>query len=176
MIGLLYKVCDVYYILAYFMISQFSFSYSFYSYVAHFKLLCVLFAEACSAFKTGMRCIDTYSKTCLKSQERKILEDHVAGARYTFRFLCDDPGFQSGTRIVVVVVVVVVLVLVLVLVIELLVVAVVVVVVVVVVLVALVVVVVVVVLVLVLVLVLLPVHVVAVVVVVIILAVLLQKF
>ncbi|GFG32947.1 hypothetical protein Cfor_05506, partial [Coptotermes formosanus] len=42
-----------------------------------------------------MRCIDAYSKTCLKSQDRKILEAHVAGARYTFRFLCDDAGFQS---------------------------------------------------------------------------------
>lgn len=50
---------------------------------------------SCSAFKTGMRCIDTYSKTCLKPHERKELEDHVAGARYTFRFLCDDAGFQS---------------------------------------------------------------------------------
>jgi len=109
----------VYYILSYFMISQFPSSYFFYSYVAHFKLLCVLFAEVCSAFKTGMRCIDTYSKNCLKAQERKILEDHVAGARYTFRFLCDDAGFQSGTSIVVVAVVVVVLVLVLVLVVEL---------------------------------------------------------
>jgi hypothetical protein len=47
-----------------------------------------------------MRCIDAYSKTCLKSQDRKILEAHVAGARYTFRFLCDDAGFQSGTCVV----------------------------------------------------------------------------
>ncbi|KAJ9583665.1 hypothetical protein L9F63_021988 [Diploptera punctata] len=42
-----------------------------------------------------MGCIDDYSKHCLNSRERKILEDHLAGARYTFRFLCDDPGFQS---------------------------------------------------------------------------------
>jgi hypothetical protein len=43
-----------------------------------------------------MGCIDEYSKTCLKPRDRKILENHVAGARYTFRFLCDDAGFQSG--------------------------------------------------------------------------------
>ena len=61
--------------------------------------MCLLFAEVCSAFKTGMRCIDMYSKTCLKPQDRKILEDHVAGARYTFRFLCDDAGFQSGIKV-----------------------------------------------------------------------------
>ncbi|XP_069688946.1 uncharacterized protein [Periplaneta americana] len=50
---------------------------------------------SCSAFKTGMGCIDEYSKNCLKPNDKKILEDHVAGARYTFRFLCDDAGFQS---------------------------------------------------------------------------------
>ena len=94
--------------LSYFMNSQFSFSYFFHTYVAHFQLLCVLFAEVCSAFKTGMRCIDAYAKDCLNPQDRKMLEDHVAGARYTFHFLCDDAGFQSGISVVVVVVVVVV--------------------------------------------------------------------
>lgn len=50
---------------------------------------------SCNAFKTGMGCMDEYSKECLTERDRKILEDHVAGARHTFRFLCDDPGFQS---------------------------------------------------------------------------------
>lgn len=44
-----------------------------------------------------MGCIDQYSKECLGERDRKMLEDHTAGARHTFKFLCDDPGFQSGS-------------------------------------------------------------------------------
>uniref|UniRef100_A0A1B6DVX2 DUF19 domain-containing protein n=1 Tax=Clastoptera arizonana TaxID=38151 RepID=A0A1B6DVX2_9HEMI len=50
---------------------------------------------SCSAFKTGMGCIDQYAKECLTEIGRKVLEDHTAGARHTFKFLCDDPVFQK---------------------------------------------------------------------------------
>ncbi|XP_075210982.1 uncharacterized protein LOC142318296 [Lycorma delicatula] len=50
---------------------------------------------SCRAFKEGMKCIDDYADACLNRRNRRILEDHVAGARHTFRFLCDDPSFQS---------------------------------------------------------------------------------
>ncbi|XP_014271844.1 uncharacterized protein [Halyomorpha halys] len=51
--------------------------------------------HACKAFKTGMGCMDAYFEDCLSENDRKIFESHVAGARHTFRFLCDDPGFQA---------------------------------------------------------------------------------
>ncbi|XP_063243025.1 uncharacterized protein LOC134542579 [Bacillus rossius redtenbacheri] len=50
---------------------------------------------SCRAFKTGMGCIDEYAARCMSEKDRLVLEDHVAGARYTFTFLCDDPGFQA---------------------------------------------------------------------------------
>nr|CAD7568667.1 unnamed protein product [Timema californicum] len=50
----------------------------------------------CSAFKTGMGCIEEYANQCLSPRDHKVLEDHVAGAKHTFRFLCDDPGFQKA--------------------------------------------------------------------------------
>lgn len=50
---------------------------------------------ACSSFKAGMKCIDDYSHKCLAAAEQKKLEDYIVGARYTFRFLCDDPTFQA---------------------------------------------------------------------------------
>uniref|UniRef100_A0A8D8Q9A5 Uncharacterized protein n=2 Tax=Cacopsylla melanoneura TaxID=428564 RepID=A0A8D8Q9A5_9HEMI len=50
---------------------------------------------ACSSFKTGMKCFDDYSRHCLAVSEQKKLEDYIVGARYTFRFLCDDPAFQA---------------------------------------------------------------------------------
>ncbi|KAI5713154.1 hypothetical protein M8J76_011387 [Diaphorina citri] len=42
-----------------------------------------------------MKCFDDYSRNCLAAAEQKKLEDYIVGARYTFRFLCDDPAFQS---------------------------------------------------------------------------------
>jgi hypothetical protein len=50
----------------------------------------------CSAFKTGMQCIDQYAELCLNARERKLMNENVAGARHTFAYLCDDPLFQSG--------------------------------------------------------------------------------
>ncbi|XP_046675121.1 uncharacterized protein LOC124363894 [Homalodisca vitripennis] len=50
---------------------------------------------SCSAFKIGMGCMDDFAKKCLSHQDRQTLEAHVAGARYTFKFLCDDPVFQA---------------------------------------------------------------------------------
>ncbi|XP_066904787.1 uncharacterized protein [Halyomorpha halys] len=47
------------------------------------------------AFQTGMGCIDTYSQECLSDKDRKIFESHIAGARHTFHFLCNDPGFRE---------------------------------------------------------------------------------
>ncbi|XP_039275504.1 uncharacterized protein LOC111044446 [Nilaparvata lugens] len=49
----------------------------------------------CSAFKTGMNCMNSYARECLNPDSRRIMEDHVAGAKHTFSFLCDDPSFQS---------------------------------------------------------------------------------
>ncbi|PSN42456.1 hypothetical protein C0J52_18916 [Blattella germanica] len=42
-----------------------------------------------------MGCINDYADNCLNPREKKILEDNLAGAKHTFRFLCDDAGFQS---------------------------------------------------------------------------------
>ncbi|XP_046675120.1 uncharacterized protein LOC124363893 [Homalodisca vitripennis] len=50
---------------------------------------------SCSAFKIGMGCMDEFAKKCLSHQDRQTLEAHVAGARHTFKFLCDDPVFQA---------------------------------------------------------------------------------
>ncbi|XP_068083748.1 uncharacterized protein [Anabrus simplex] len=50
---------------------------------------------ACSAFKLGMGCMDDFSQTCLSVRDRRLLDDQVAGARHTFKFLCDDPDFQT---------------------------------------------------------------------------------
>ena len=48
-------------------------------------------------FKTGMACVDEYKNKCLPLRQRQAIERGVAGAKYTFAFLCDDPVFQSGT-------------------------------------------------------------------------------
>lgn len=50
---------------------------------------------SCRAFKGGMSCIDHYKDNCLHRRQQLNLERHVAGARHTFAFLCDDPVFQS---------------------------------------------------------------------------------
>lgn len=50
----------------------------------------------CRGFKIGMGCMDDFGKRCLSYQERQTMEAHVAGARHTFKFLCDDPVFQTG--------------------------------------------------------------------------------
>ncbi|XP_054267023.1 uncharacterized protein LOC128989177 [Macrosteles quadrilineatus] len=50
---------------------------------------------SCSAFKIGMGCMDTFANTCLSTTDKQTLDAHVAGARHTFKFLCDDPVFQS---------------------------------------------------------------------------------
>lgn len=47
-----------------------------------------------------MGCIDKYYEDCLSENDRKIFEMHVIGARHTFKFLCDDPGFQAGELLI----------------------------------------------------------------------------
>ncbi|XP_042868045.1 uncharacterized protein LOC122250620 [Penaeus japonicus] len=53
----------------------------------------------CKAFKGGMSCVDRYTSSCLKPEERTELEQHLKGARSFLAFLCDDPVFQRGKRI-----------------------------------------------------------------------------
>lgn len=48
------------------------------------------------AFKVGMNCIDDYSESCLTNEQRKKVENSVMGAKYTFKFLCDDARFKAG--------------------------------------------------------------------------------
>ncbi|XP_049855523.1 uncharacterized protein LOC126336085 [Schistocerca gregaria] len=48
----------------------------------------------CRGFKTGMSCIDSYSR-CIDEPMRRLLDEQVAAARYFFMFLCDDPGFRE---------------------------------------------------------------------------------
>ena len=55
------------------------------------------FSFYCSAFKTGMKCFDSYADTCLNGDERQVMNQNVAGARHAFSYLCDDPSFQTGT-------------------------------------------------------------------------------
>lgn len=47
-------------------------------------------------FKIGMKCLDDYSNLCLSSEEKNLVSDNVIGAKYTFKFLCDDEAFQKG--------------------------------------------------------------------------------
>ncbi|KAJ9595433.1 hypothetical protein L9F63_013344, partial [Diploptera punctata] len=42
-----------------------------------------------------MQCFDNYAATCLSGEERKVMNNNVAGARHTFSYLCDDPSFKS---------------------------------------------------------------------------------
>ncbi|XP_050437510.1 uncharacterized protein LOC126843784 isoform X2 [Adelges cooleyi] len=49
----------------------------------------------CKGFKIGMKCLDDYSKLCLTEDQKKTVSDHIIGAKYTFRFLCDDQKFQK---------------------------------------------------------------------------------
>ncbi|XP_065207234.1 uncharacterized protein LOC135836368 [Planococcus citri] len=49
----------------------------------------------CKAFKTGMKCVDDYSSSCLSNEQKKSIENNVMGAKYTFKFLCDDARFQT---------------------------------------------------------------------------------
>jgi len=44
----------------------------------------------------GMKCLDDFSNLCLSSDEKNMVSDNVVGAKYTFRFLCDDVVFQKG--------------------------------------------------------------------------------
>ncbi|XP_047477701.1 uncharacterized protein LOC125031172 [Penaeus chinensis] len=48
----------------------------------------------CRAFKGGMACVDRYTSSCLSTEERTELEQHLKGARSFLAFLCDDPVFQ----------------------------------------------------------------------------------
>ncbi|XP_046988700.1 uncharacterized protein LOC124594375 [Schistocerca americana] len=48
----------------------------------------------CSAFQTGMGCVDEYLQ-CASVSSRRLVEQQVEGARYTFRFLCDDAQFRA---------------------------------------------------------------------------------
>lgn len=48
-------------------------------------------------FKTGMKCLDDYTSMCLTLDEKNMVGDNVIGAKYTFKFLCDDEAFQKGT-------------------------------------------------------------------------------
>lgn len=47
-------------------------------------------------FKIGMQCLDDYSDSCLSTDQKEIVNDNVIGAKYTFKFLCDDETFQKG--------------------------------------------------------------------------------
>lgn len=42
-----------------------------------------------------MNCIDDYSESCLTNEQRKKVENSVMGAKYTFKFLCDDARFKA---------------------------------------------------------------------------------
>ncbi|KAK7861724.1 hypothetical protein R5R35_014582 [Gryllus longicercus] len=42
-----------------------------------------------------MGCVEEYSRNCLNAKDRRLVEDQVAGANYTFHFLCDDKTFQK---------------------------------------------------------------------------------
>lgn len=44
----------------------------------------------------GMKCLDEYSNLCLSLDEKNMISDNVIGAKYTFKFLCDDEAFQKG--------------------------------------------------------------------------------
>jgi len=55
------------------------------------------FSFYCSAFKTEMKCFDSYADACLNGEERQVMNQNVAGARHAFSYLCDDPSFQTGT-------------------------------------------------------------------------------
>ena len=44
-----------------------------------------------------MSCIEEFKNGCLNPRQKIQMDRAVAGAQHTFAFLCDDPGFQSGT-------------------------------------------------------------------------------
>lgn len=44
----------------------------------------------------GMKCFDDFSNLCLSLDEKNMVSDNVIGAKYTFKFLCDDEIFQRG--------------------------------------------------------------------------------
>jgi len=44
----------------------------------------------------GMKCFDDFSNLCLSLEEKNMVNDNVIGAKYTFKFLCDDETFQRG--------------------------------------------------------------------------------
>lgn len=44
----------------------------------------------------GMKCVDEFSDLCLSADQKTMINDNVIGAKYTFRFLCDDETFQKG--------------------------------------------------------------------------------
>ncbi|XP_027842726.2 uncharacterized protein LOC114123821 [Aphis gossypii] len=48
----------------------------------------------CKGFKMGMKCLDDFSNLCLSLDEKNMVNDNVIGAKYTFKFLCDDEKFQ----------------------------------------------------------------------------------
>ncbi|XP_025204098.1 uncharacterized protein LOC112600954 [Melanaphis sacchari] len=49
----------------------------------------------CKGFKMGMKCFDDFSNLCLTLDEKNMVNDNVIGAKYTFKFLCDDETFQK---------------------------------------------------------------------------------
>ncbi|XP_050535800.1 uncharacterized protein LOC126902494 isoform X2 [Daktulosphaira vitifoliae] len=49
----------------------------------------------CKGFKIGMKCLDDYSRQCLTEEQKNLINDHIMGAKYTFKFLCDDIKFQN---------------------------------------------------------------------------------
>ncbi|XP_060880938.1 uncharacterized protein LOC132952621 [Metopolophium dirhodum] len=49
----------------------------------------------CKGFKMGMKCFDDFSNLCLSLEEKNMVSDNVIGAKYTFKFLCDDEKFQK---------------------------------------------------------------------------------
>lgn len=46
-----------------------------------------------------MKCVDDYTSMCLSVDEKNMVGDNVVGAKYTFKFLCDDEAFQKGTNV-----------------------------------------------------------------------------
>jgi len=44
----------------------------------------------------GMKCFEDFSNLCLSLDEKNMVIDNVIGAKYTFKFLCDDETFQKG--------------------------------------------------------------------------------
>lgn len=42
-----------------------------------------------------MACMDEYAR-CLGEKGIQMIQEQAQGAVLLFRFLCDDPGFQSG--------------------------------------------------------------------------------